>query len=94
MKIIRKYLNINYNKKNYLLKYILTYCGYSPTSPFFLLLSEYKHCDNAATNWNSENAKSRIVGSLGGQRKMSQVLGAFGLLDITVLRRVVTWRAF
>jgi len=29
-----------------------------------------------------------------GQRKMSQVLGAFGLLDITMLRPVVTWHAF
>ena len=38
----------------------------SPTSPFFLLLSEHKHCDNAATNWNSENARSRMVVSLRG----------------------------
>ena len=29
-------------------------------------LSEHKHCDNAATNWNSENARSRIVASLRG----------------------------
>ena len=36
------------------------------TSPSFLLLSEYKHCDNAATNSNSENARSRIVESLRG----------------------------
>jgi hypothetical protein len=39
-----------------------------------------------ATNAKSENAKSRMVASsvekheCGGQRKMSQVLGAFGLL--------------
>jgi hypothetical protein len=49
-----------------LLKNILAYSGYSPTSPFFLLLSEHKHCDNAATNWNSENAKSITMASLGG----------------------------
>ena len=49
----------------YLLKSILAYCGYSPTSPFFLLLSEHKHSDNA-TNLNSENARSRMVASLLG----------------------------
>jgi len=82
-----------------LLKNILAYCGYSPTSPFFFLLSEHKHCDNAATNSNSENTRSRTVASLlgsmvQGQRKMSQELGAFGLLDFTMLLPVVTWRAF
>jgi len=49
-----------------LLNYILAYCGYSPTSPLFLLLSEHKHCDNAATKSNSEKARSRIVVSLRG----------------------------
>jgi len=49
-----------------LLKNILAYCGYSLTSPFFLLLSEHKHCDNAATNSNSENARSSMVASLQG----------------------------
>jgi len=29
-----------------------------------------------------------------GQRKMSQVLGAFELLDFTKLRLVLSWRAF
>jgi hypothetical protein len=29
-----------------------------------------------------------------GQRKMSQVLGAFGLLDFTMLLYVLAWRAF
>jgi len=43
-----------------LLKDILAHCGYLPTSPFLLLRSEHKHCDNAATNLNSENARSRI----------------------------------
>jgi len=49
-----------------LLKDILSYCGYSPTSPFFLLRSEHKHCDNAATNLNSKDARSRLVASLRG----------------------------
>jgi hypothetical protein len=66
MKIIRTYRYITCNKKIYLLKNILAYCGCSPPSPFFLLLSEHKHCDNAATNSNSENARSRIVASLLG----------------------------
>jgi hypothetical protein len=47
-----------------LLKSILVYCGYSPNSPFFFLLSEHKHCNNATTNLNSENARSRMVESL------------------------------
>ena len=54
-------------RKFYLLKNILAYCGYSPTSPFFFLLSEHKHCDNAATNSNSENARCRMVASLRGR---------------------------
>jgi len=49
-----------------LLKKYLAYCGDSTTSPFFLLLSEHKHCDNAATNSNSKNARSRMVASLQG----------------------------
>jgi hypothetical protein len=81
-------------RKCYLLKNILAYCGYSLTSPFFLLLSEHKHCDNTATNSNSENARSRMWQVCGeawvrGQRKMSQVLGAFGMLDFTMLRPVL-----
>jgi hypothetical protein len=46
-------------------------------------MNEHKHCDNAATNANSENARSRMEATsarkreYGGQRKMSQVLDAF-----------------
>jgi len=39
---------------------------FSPPSPLVLMLSEHKHCDNAATNSNSENARSRMVASLQG----------------------------
>jgi hypothetical protein len=63
MKIMPKHLYITYNKK-ILLKNILAYCEYSMTSPFFFFLSERKHCDNAATNSNSKNARSRMVASL------------------------------
>jgi hypothetical protein len=63
-------------------------------------LSEHKHCDNTATNLNSENARSRKVASLWGsvgtgeKSKMSQVLGTFRLLDFTMLQPVLTWRTF
>jgi hypothetical protein len=66
MKTICMYLYITCNKKILFVKKILAYCGYSPTSPFLLFLSEYKHCDNMATNLNSENARSRMVASLRG----------------------------
>ena len=49
--------------KNLFVKNILANCGYSLTSPFFLLLSEQKYCNNVATNSNSENARSRMVAS-------------------------------
>ena len=65
MKIIRTYLYITCNK-NFFFFNVLACCGYSPTSPFFLLLFEHKQCDNAATNSNSENARSRMVASLRG----------------------------
>jgi hypothetical protein len=64
MKIMRTYLYITCSKKILFVKNILSYCWYSPNSPFFLLLSE--HCDNAATNSNSENARSRMLASLPG----------------------------
>jgi hypothetical protein len=70
MKIICTYLYINSNKKILFVKKYLACCEYSPTSPFFLLFSEHKHCDNAATNSNSENAKRRMVASLRGRRRM------------------------
>ena len=66
MKIVGTYLYITCNKKILFVKKILAYFGYSPTSPFILLLSEHKHCDNAATNSNSENARSRMLASLRG----------------------------
>jgi len=98
IKIICTYLYITCNKK-ILLKNILAYCGYSPTSLFFFLLSEHKHCDNTATNSKGENARSRMVARLRGRvgmgtKEMSQVLGAFGLLDFTMLQPVLVWSTF
>ena len=66
LKIVCTYLYITCNKNILCVKNILAYCGYSPTSPFFLSLSEHKHCDNAATNWISKNARSRMLASLRG----------------------------
>jgi len=82
-----------------LLKITLAYCGYSLTSPVFFLLSEHKHCNNVATNSNSKNARNRMVeslwGSMGmGQRKMSLILGAFGLLDFSMMCPILALRAF
>ena len=66
MKVVFTYVHITYKKKILFVKNILAYCWYSPTSPFFLLPAEHKHCDNAAPNWNSENARSRMVASSRG----------------------------
>jgi len=66
MKIICTYLYITCNKKILFVTNIFAYCGYSLTSPFFLLLSKHKHCDKVATNSNSENARSRMVASFQG----------------------------
>jgi hypothetical protein len=78
-----------------LLKNILAYCGYSSTSPFFFLLSEHKHCDNAATNSNSENARSGVVASLRGSVGMGTKEGestgrvwAAGFHHVTALSRL------
>jgi hypothetical protein len=63
-------------------------------------MSEYKHCENAATNVNSENARSRMVASSAGKhgsgekRKMNQVLGVFGLLYFTMLQPVLDRHIF
>jgi len=66
MKIIVRACLLPVIRKFYFLKNILAYCGYSPTSPFFLLLSEHKHCDDTAINSNSENTRSRTVAGLRG----------------------------
>jgi hypothetical protein len=62
MKIIRTYLYINCNKKISFVKKYLTLLWVF--TDFFLLLSEHKHSDNAATNSNRENARTRMVASL------------------------------
>jgi len=81
-----------------LLKNILAYCGYSLTSPFFFLLS----VSNTVITWQLIGT-ARMLGAawwqvcreawVQGQREMSEVLGALGLLDFTVLWPVLAWHA-
>ena len=99
MEIIRMYRYIKCSREICFLKILSSCCGHSPTSPFYLLLCEHKRYDNAATIWNSEKAKSRIMTSLRGrvdtgQKKISPELDAFGLWDSIMLRSVLTWQAF
>ena len=63
--------------------------------------SEQKPCDNAATTvirtartLEAEWWQVCREAWVRGQRKMSQVLGAFGLMDFTKLRPVLAWSAF
>jgi len=64
-------------------------------------LSEPKYCDNAATtvirtartteaDWWQVCGEAWVL----GQSKMSQTLGAFRLLDFTMLWSILTWRTF
>jgi hypothetical protein len=66
MKTIHTYLYITCNKEILFVKKYQPIVAIHPTSPFLLLLSEHKHYDNAATNLNSENARTRMVSSLQG----------------------------
>jgi hypothetical protein len=100
MKITCTYLYITCNKIILFFKNGLAYCGYSPTSPFFLLLSEHKHCDKAANNSNSENARSRMVTSLRGsvgkgtEKDEFKYWALLVLLDFTMFRPVLAWPPF
>ena len=99
-KILCTYLYITCNKKIlFVKKYFSLLWVFSDFSILYFFFPEHKHYDNAATNSNSENARSIMVASCGEasvrwQRKMSQTMGTFGLLDFTMLRPVLAWRAF
>ena len=54
---IRTYRYITANKKMLFVKKYLS---------LLWILTEHKHCDKAATNSNSENARNRMVASLRG----------------------------
>jgi hypothetical protein len=65
-------------------------------------ISKQKHCDNAAATALIRTARKlgaewrQVCGEawVRGKRKMSQVLGVFGLLHFTVLWPVLAWHAF
>jgi len=64
-------------------------------------LSEQKHSDNVATTVirtarTLETEWWQVYGEawVRGKRKTSQVLGALGLLDFTMLQPVLAWCAF
>jgi hypothetical protein len=63
------------------------------------VLSEHIHCDNVATNGNGEKVRSRMetnsVGKLEYRENEDESsTGQVGLLDFTMLRPVLVWRAF
>jgi hypothetical protein len=99
MKIKRTYLYITCNKKNVFLK------KHQPTVGIYRLLHSsfrYLHTNTAIKRQLIRRARtleaewSQVCGEawVRGQRKMSQVVGAFGLLDFTMLRPVLARRAF
>ena len=99
MKIIYTYLHTTFNTKILFGKNILAYCGYSPTSPFFLLVSEHKHCNNAATNSNTENARSRMVASLQGNMGMGtkedeSSTGCVWTVGFHHVKPILAWQVF
>jgi len=64
-------------------------------------LPKQKHCDNAAITVIRrarmlEAELWQVCGEawVWGKREMSQVLGAFGLLDFTMLRPLLAWCTF
>jgi len=79
----------------YLLKNILACCGYSLTSPFFLSLFEHKHCDNAATNSNSENTTFQVgEQKIAWQRQIWRVRGAIKGCNIFLGQKLANTSSF
>jgi len=92
------YLYITCNKILFVKK-IIAYFRYSPTSPFFLLLSEMNTAIMQQLTRTARMLEAewwQVCGEtwVWGQRKLSQVLGAFGLLDFTMLRPFLAWCVF
>jgi len=99
MKIIRTYPDISCNKKILFVKRYLSLLWVF--TDFFILLVAF-WIQTMTTRQLIPTARTleaewwQVCGEawVRGQRKMSQVLGAFGLLDFAVLRSVLAWRAF
>jgi hypothetical protein len=94
-----QYLEITCNMKTlFVKKYQLILC--------FHPLLHYSCCflnTNSAITWQLIRTARMLQAEwwqvcreawLRGQRKMRQVMGAFGLLDFTMLRSVLAWRMF
>jgi len=94
------YQYINCNKKIlFVKKNILAYCRHSSTSPFSCC---FLNTNTAITRQLLRTARIleaewwQVCGEtwVRGRRKMSQTLGAFGLLDFTMSRPILAWRSF
>ena len=98
-KIIRKYLYVTCNKKILFVKKSLPIEGIHRllhSSCCFLNTNTAITLQLIRTARTLEAEWWQVCGEawVQGQRKISQVLGAFGLLDFTMLRPIVAWRAF
>jgi hypothetical protein len=65
---VRTYTCINCNNKILFVKKCLGLLWVFTDFSILLVASEHKHCDNVATNWKSENARSRMVASSAEKR--------------------------
>jgi hypothetical protein len=100
MKIIHMYLYITCNKKIlFVKKYLSLLWIFTDLS---ILLFCFLNINTVITQQLIRAARMleaewwQVCGEVWvwGQRKMSQVLGVFGLLDFTMLRPVLPWRVF
>ena len=93
------YLYKTCNTNILFVKNTLAYCGYSPilhSSCCFLNTNTVIRRQLIQTARTLEAEWWQVCGEVWvrGQRKMSQVLDAFGLLDFNTLRPILTWCAF
>ena len=96
MKIIVRACLLPVIRKSYFLKNILAYCHrLLRSSCCFLNTNTAMTRQLIRTVRTLEAERWQVCGEVlvQGQRKMSQVLGAFGLLVFTILRPVLAWRA-
>ena len=100
MKIIRAYLYVTCNKKILFVKKYISLMRVFAV--FSILLFCFLNTNTAITRQLIRTARTLEVewwhvceeAWVRGRRKMSQVLGAFGLLYFTMLRPFLAWRAF
>jgi hypothetical protein len=101
MKIIRTYLYITRNKKILFVKKYLSLL-WARIHRRLNSFGYFMNTNTAITRHLIRTARTleaewwQVCGEawVRGQRKMIQVLGAFGVVDFTMLRPVLAWRAF